>query len=145
VRPIRDQVEERLAQASVGDDLGPFGERQVGCKDHGCLLGSLGDHLEEELGADLGQGNISNFIDGDEVVPAPTADNPSQLHLMFGLDQLVHQPCGRGESDTLLLSARGDTQAGEQMRLPGPALTDQHDGLGPLEIATLSQFLDSGG
>jgi hypothetical protein len=55
VGAVGDAVEQRLAEAGVGDDLGPLGEGQIGGQDHGGFLGAFGDHLEQELRADLGQ------------------------------------------------------------------------------------------
>jgi hypothetical protein len=57
VGTIGDAVEQRLAEAVVGEDRRPLGERQVGDDDDGSLLGAIGDDLEEHLGSDVGQGS----------------------------------------------------------------------------------------
>src|SRR2546422_5431826 len=56
VGAVGDAVEQCLAEPGVGDDLGPLRERQVGRQDDRGPLGPLGDDLEQELGADLGDG-----------------------------------------------------------------------------------------
>src|SRR3712207_9470313 len=55
VGAVGDAVEQGFAEPGVRDDLGPLGERQVGGQDDGGFFGALRDHLEQELGADLGE------------------------------------------------------------------------------------------
>ena len=102
VGTVGDAVEQRFAEAGVGDDLGPLGERQIGGQDHGRLLGPFGDHLEQELGADLGERDVADLVDGDQVVARPAGQDPAELELLLGLDQLVDQVGCRGEADLLL-------------------------------------------
>ena len=87
--PISNPVQQRLAEPRVWDYLGPFGKGQIRRQDHGCLLRPLGDDLEEELSAEIGHRHIADFVDGDQVVALPSGQNPPQLQLLFGFDQLV--------------------------------------------------------
>ena len=44
VRPVRQPVQDRLAEPGVGEHLRPFRERQVGRNDHRRPLRAVGDH-----------------------------------------------------------------------------------------------------
>ena len=71
VRSIGDSIEQCLAQPSIRDDLRPFGKRQVRGHNDGGSFGPFGDHLKQELRADLGQGHIPNLVNRDQIVAAP--------------------------------------------------------------------------
>ena len=70
VSAVGDAIEQRFAQPRVGNDLRPLGERQVCGQHHRRPLGALGHHLKQELGADLCQRDVSDLIDGDQIVAA---------------------------------------------------------------------------
>lgn len=59
VSAIRDPVQQRLAESSVGDHLGPLGKGQVRGQDGGGLLGPLGDNLEQGLGSQFGHRHVA--------------------------------------------------------------------------------------
>ena len=61
VCPVGDAVQHRLAQPSVRNHLRPLGERQVRRQHHGRFLGSVGDHLEQELGRHFRQRHITQI------------------------------------------------------------------------------------
>ena len=48
---VGEPVEERAGEALAAQHLGPVFERQVGGDDRGATLVSLGEHLEQQLGA----------------------------------------------------------------------------------------------
>ena len=50
VRAVRQAVDDGFGQASVGEDLGPLAEGQVGGDDQRAALVALGKDLEDELG-----------------------------------------------------------------------------------------------
>jgi hypothetical protein len=54
VRSVRDSIQQCLAQARIGKHLLPLGKRQVRSHDQRGSLGAFGDHLEQELGPDVG-------------------------------------------------------------------------------------------
>ncbi len=97
VSAIRDPVQQRLAEAGIGDHLGPLGKGQVGGQDDGGLFGSLGDDLKEELGAKLGHRHIADFVDSNQIVAFPARQDAPQLQLLFGFDELIDQ-IGRGQA-----------------------------------------------
>ena len=48
---VGEPVEQRTGQPLAAQHLGPVLERQVGGDDRGATLVSLGEHLEQQLGA----------------------------------------------------------------------------------------------
>jgi hypothetical protein len=100
------------------------------------LLGPFGDHLEQELGADLGQGDVADLVDGDQVVARPAGQDPSELELLLGLDQLVDQVGGRGETDPPLLAAGRDAEGGQEVGLDGVKRMPSSVGLHAADAAT---------
>ena len=70
VRAVGNPVEQGLAQAGVGNHLGPLRERQVSSHDHRSLLGPFSNDLKQEFGAHFRQRHITHFINRDQVVAA---------------------------------------------------------------------------
>src|ERR1700746_1095688 len=108
-----DAVDQRLAEPGVGNNLGPFRERQIGGNDYRRLFSPFCDDLEQKLCADLGQGHVSHFVERDQIVASPAGQRAAELQLMFGLDQFVDQPGGAGEAHSAFLPAGRHRQAGQ--------------------------------
>ena len=51
--------------------------------------------MEDQLGRPLGQGEVAQLIDCEQLVASPTPDRPRRLLLGLRLDQLVGQPRAR--------------------------------------------------
>jgi len=47
------------------------------------LSARLGDHLKQELGDDLGQRNVSDLVDGDEIVRATRMISAASHQVIF--------------------------------------------------------------
>jgi len=100
----------------------PFGEGQIVGSNDRCLLRPLRDHLEQELRAHLGERDVSNFIQRNQIVTGPAHQHASELQLMLGLDQFVDQCRGGRESHPPLLPAGSDHESGEQMGFAGASV-----------------------
>jgi hypothetical protein len=132
---VGEPIEHGLAEPGVGEDLRPLGEGQVGCYDDRSLFGSLRDHLEEQLGSDFGQRDITEFIDDDQIHAGPAGQHAAQTLLPLRFDELVHQRRGGRKAHSPALTTGGDSQAGRKMTLAGAGIADQQDRLGAFEIA----------
>ena len=130
------------AEPGVGEDLGPLRERQVGSQDYRRLLGTLRHHLEQKLSSHLGQRHVADLIDGDYIVAGPPGQDPPELQLLLGLHQFVYQVSRGGEAYPPLLPAGRDAKPGEQVGLARARVTDEHHGLGSLDVATFCQHGD---
>ncbi len=62
-------IEERCGHLGVAEDARPFSEREVGCDDDGGSFVKPADEMEEQLSSGLGEGQITQFVEDDEVEP----------------------------------------------------------------------------
>ena len=63
VRTVREPVDDAFREPRVGEHLGPFAERQVGGDDQAGAFVSVGEDLEDELGAAVGQREVAELVD----------------------------------------------------------------------------------
>jgi FRG domain len=108
VGAVGEPVDDGFGQPPVGEHLGPLAEGQVGCADEARPLVALGDHLEDELGGALGQGQVAKLIEHHELGAAVAADHARQLASRSGLLQLVAERGERGEAHPPPLPAGAD-------------------------------------
>jgi hypothetical protein len=59
---VGEAVEERRCHLGVAEDCGPFAEGEVGGDDDRRLFVEPADPVEEELAADLGEGQVAELI-----------------------------------------------------------------------------------
>ena len=64
---VGEPIEQRGGHLGVAEDGGPFTERQVGGDDDRGPLVEPTDQVEQELPAGLGEGQVSEFVEDDEV------------------------------------------------------------------------------
>ena len=145
MRLIGKSIEHGLAEPCLGEDLRPLREGQVGGHDDSGLFGSLGDHLEEQLGSDFGKRNIAELIDDDQFHARPAGQHPAQALFPLRFDELVDQRSRSRKAHSLALSAGRDGEAGGKMTLAGAGVADQQYRLGTFEIASFGQGADAGG
>src|SRR5439155_149683 len=94
-------------------------ERQVGPDRDGGSFVSLGDDLEEQLGAAGVDLDVPELVKQEEVQAAVAADDPGQRPLVGGFDELVDQGCGGDVADPAALFAGGQGADGGQLELAG--------------------------
>src|SRR4029077_5243065 len=66
---MRQSIEQRGRHLGVCEDAWPFAEGQVGRDDDGGALVKAADQMEEQLAAGLGEREIAEFVEDDEVEP----------------------------------------------------------------------------
>jgi len=67
VAVVGQPIEQRGRHLGVSEHAGPFAEGEVcGDDDRGALV-ETADEVEQELAAGLGEGQIAEFVEGDEV------------------------------------------------------------------------------
>lgn len=140
---VGEPVEDSLAQPGVGKDLWPLRERQVGGDDHGGLFGPVGDDLEEQFGGHLGQRDIAEFVDDDQIHAGPALEHASEALFALRFDELVDQRGGGGKANAFSLAAGGDGQPRCQMGFSGTGLADQQHRLGAFKVPALGQGSDA--
>ena len=85
----------------VAEDGGPFAEGEVGGDDYGGLLVEPADEVEEQLAAGLGEGEVTELAEDDEVHAAEvvgdaalTAGKRLGLELVDEIDDVEEAPPG---------------------------------------------------
>ena len=105
---VRQAIEERRRHLLVAEDTGPFAEGEVGGHDHRGRLLEPTNQMEQELSAGLGEGQIAEFIQHDEIDAHQPISQPAlATKLRLGLE-LVHKIDGVEEPR---LSAAADAGA----------------------------------
>ena len=132
-----------------GDDILPridellAGGEPLRNMDDGRPLGAIRDHLEQQLGSDLGQRHVAELVDADQLDALPTPQGPAQGVGGAGFDQLVDQGCGGGEAYPSALLAGRHAQARSQVRLAGSGLAQQQDRLSTGDVTAPGEIGDA--
>ena len=88
---VREAIEECGGHLCIAEDAGPFAEGEVGGDDDRGPLVVPTDEMEEQLAAGLGEGQIAEFVEYDEVEAGQIVGKPS-LAARTGLGlEPVHQ------------------------------------------------------
>ena len=127
VAVMGEAIEQGGGHLRITEHGGPFAECQVRRHDHRGLLVQTADHMEQQLPAGLGERQVAEFVEDDEVETcqmigqAPLPASPA-----FGLepvDQIngVEEPAARSTTNA---AARDRDR---QMRLARAGPADQHD------------------
>ena len=67
---VRQTIEERGGHLGVAEDGRPFAEGQVGGDDDRGALVEPADEVEQQLASGLGEGQVAELVEDDEVAPA---------------------------------------------------------------------------
>src|SRR5208283_1988798 len=84
-----EPVDDRGAEAGVGEGPGPAAERLVGGDGHACLLLPFRQYLEEQLGAAAVEFHVAELVDAEQVGAAVAGDRLGELPVVGGLGELV--------------------------------------------------------
>ena len=106
---VHEPVEERGRHPLMPEDLRPAREVQVRGDADARPLVAVGEELEDQLGGVLGEGQVADLIDEDQV-------EASQLRQQFREPQLL-----LGEFQLAAAQAGGAAEPEEEMGLPDPA------------------------
>ena len=117
-------VEQRGGHLGVAEHAGPFAESEVGGDDDGGALIEPADEVEEKLATGLGEGQISEFVQDDEVHPGQMLGKPAltsvaglDLEAVDKVDHIEEAATGTGSD-----AAPGDGD--DQMGLAGAGTAD---------------------
>ena len=140
-----DAVDDRGAEPWVGEGGGPFGECGVGGdRDRGAFL-AFGEHLEQQLSAAPVELEVAQFVEAEQVDPAVAGDGAGEVFVVGGLDEFVDQGGSGDVADPVAGLGGGDPQPDQQVRLPGPRIADQAQGLPGADPGALGQGVDQPG
>ncbi len=124
---MREAVEERGGHLGVTEDGRPFAECEVrGDDDRGAFV-ELADEVEQELAAGLGEREIAELVEDQEV---EAGDQVRGAALAFGAGfgvELVHQVDDIEEPAAAAVANAGACDAHSEMGLAGSSSADQHE------------------
>ena len=110
VRAVGEPVNDGFGHPGVGEHLGPLAEREVGGHDQRSAFVAFGEDLEDELGGAVGQGEVAELVEADELGAGVAADDAGELFAALGFLELVRQGGEGGEPDAAALLAGADRQ-----------------------------------
>ena len=124
---MREPVEQCSGHLCIAEDTGPFTEGQVGCDDDRGTFVKLADQVEQELAAGLGEWEIAQFIEDQEV---EAGDEVGGSTLPFGPGfgiEFVHQIDHVEEPAPAPGPDAGACNADGKVGLAGSGATDQDE------------------
>ena len=77
VAVVSEAIEKRRGHLGVAEDARPFAEGEIGGDDDRSAFVEPADEMEEELAAGLGEGQIAEFIEDDEVHAGKVIGEPT--------------------------------------------------------------------
>jgi hypothetical protein len=124
---VGQPIEQRGRHLGVAEHARPFTEGEIGGDDDGGTFVEAADEVEQELAAGLGEGQIAEFIEDDEVhagqvIGEPTLPSIAGLSLE-PIDEIDHVVEPTACAGTDAVSGDGDGK----MRLAGAGPADQDD------------------
>ena len=75
---------------------------------------AFGEDLEDELGGAVGQGEVAELVEDDELGAGVAADDAGELAAALGFLELVGEAGERGEADASALLAGADRERGRE-------------------------------
>ena len=139
MRPVGYAVEQCFTKTRIREHLRPFGKRQIRRQNDCRSFRPFRDDLKKQLGSDLRERHIADFIKDEQIIPRPSAECASEQVMVLRFNQLIDQSGSRRETNPFLLLTRRDTKSGCQMRLTCPRIADQNNRLGSFEITAFRQ------
>ena len=124
---VGQAIEQRGRHFRVAEHAWPFAEGKVGRHDDGRALVEPADQVEQELAAGLGEGQIAEFVEDDEVEAGEIIGEPP-LPSGAGLRlEPIDEIDGRKEAAARTGADAGAGDGDRQMRLARSRTADQYD------------------
>lgn len=118
-RMVKQPIEQSSCDDRVAEHIAPLGNAAVRCQDHGSLLVSGVDQLEEQIGPACCDGQVANLVDNEQGCPCIEPDLLDQAAFAFGFGQSLDQFCQRAAIDAFPSFDRSDAKRGGKVGLAG--------------------------
>src|SRR6266481_3785922 len=126
VAMVGQAIEQRGRHLCVAEHAGPFAEREIGGDDDRRALVEPADEMEQQLATGLGERQVAELIEDDEVHPGQMLGDTTlssvaglDLQAVDEVDHVVETPAGSGSD-----AASGDGYG--QMGFAGAGTADQN-------------------
>ena len=141
---VGEPVEQCGGHLGIAEDAGPFAEGQVGGDDDGCAFVEFADQVEQQLAAGLGEGQIAELVQDQEVEAGDQVGGPAlALGAGFGIE-LVHQVDHVEEPAPAPCPDTGPGDADGKMGFAGACAADQDEVALMVEEVAVGQVADQG-
>src|SRR5437764_8863587 len=123
---MREAVEQRRCHLGVAEHARPFAEGQVGGDEDGGALVKPADQVEQQLATGLGEWQVAQFVEHDEVEPRQVIGEPAlPTGAGFALQPIDEVDDGVEASSRSAADASSSDRYGE-MALAGAGAADQN-------------------
>ena len=141
---VRKPVEQRGCHLGISEDAGPFAEGQVGCDNDGCAFVEFADQVEQELSAGLGEGQVAELVEDQEVEAGDEIGGSSLAFCAGFCVQLVHQVDHIEEPTPAAFPDACPGDADGKMGFAGACASDQDEVALMVEEVAVGQVADQG-
>lgn len=140
---VGEPVEQCGGHLGITKHAGPFAEGEVGCDDDRGTFVELADQVEQELSASLGEGQIAELVQDQEVEAGDQVGGPAlALGAGFGIE-LVHQVDHVEEPAPAPSPDTGPGDADGKMGFAGACAADQDEVMLMVEEVAVGQVAES--
>ena len=116
---MQKAVEQRGGDDGIAEDVSPLGEAAVRGEDHGALLVTGVDELEEQIAAAGNDREVADFVDNEQGEAAEVSDSLAQSALSFGPGERGDDVGEGAEVDAAAGFHRLDAERQAEMGLAG--------------------------
>jgi len=95
---VGDPIQQRRGQGGVPKDLGPVPKSEIRGDDDRLFLMAFREYLKQQLGALLGEGDVSQFIDDQQTERSIAFHHSAQELFVSGFDQFIGQSTAGDEA-----------------------------------------------
>jgi len=127
MHPVGQPVEQRSGKALAAKDLHPIFEGQVGGDNEALPFVGAADDIEQKLGARFGKGDISEFVQDEDVLALQLRQEALKLPVFPLFQEFGHQLHYGIEASLLALGAGGEAEGCCQVGLAGAAVAKEED------------------
>ena len=124
---MREAIEERGRHFGIAEHARPFAEGEVCRHDDGRALVQAADQMEQKLAASLGEGQITEFVENDEVRAGKIIGEPALASSSgLGFEAIDEIDC-REKAAARTGADAGTGDGDRQMGFAGSRAADEHD------------------
>ena len=135
-----EAIQESAGEPFGAQHLDPVLERQIGCDDEAGALVSAADDIEEQFGTGLGEWDVAEFVEDEQIEPFELLDEALQVVIVTLFEHMGNQGGNPEKADSPALGAGGKAQGGGQVRLTGAGVTEKEHVFVLIDIFPAHEF-----
>lgn len=139
---VGQPIQEGQGQFFITKDLSPITKLEIGGHDQRDPLVQGGTELEDQMSAEIGEGDEAQLIQNDQLVAQGGGNELVEGMVLLSRDQLVDQGGGIVEPDPVFLPAGFQGQSDGDMSFSQAGITNQDDRFGSFDVLPSGQVKD---